>query len=310
MMKPLYTGFFLAFWLGSTWAQTPAPLVDANWAAENSCLEDVRVLDIRSEKIDGESRSEFALGHIPCAVHTDYVKAGWRTKQGTVPGMLPPIDALEGLIGALGIDGTTHVVVAPLGENAKSMAAAARVYWTFKLLGHERVSILNGGSRGYAADKSRPLETGTTTPTPKRFVARFRPEMIADPEQVATAAADGVVLVDYRRADEYLGITRNDKTQKPGTLAGAHNLPIEWLTLDNGGTLRSPESLRRLTVVAEIDPETPQIAFCNTGHNSALGWFVSSELLGNTQSRLYDGSMAQWSRLEERPIERKVTAAD
>jgi thiosulfate/3-mercaptopyruvate sulfurtransferase len=309
-MKPIYTEFLLALWLGSTWAQTPGPLVDAAWIAENSCLEDVRVLDIRSKKIDGESRSEYALGHIPCAVHTDYVKSGWRAKKGAVPGMLPPIDELERLIGALGIDGTTHVVVAPLGEDAKSMAAATRVYWTFKLLGHDRVSILNGGSRGYAADKSRPLETGTTTPEPKGFVARFRPEMLPDHEQVATAAADGVVLVDYRRADEYLGITRNGKTQKPGTLAGAHNLPIEWLTLDNGGTLRSPESLRRLTVLAEIDPEAPQIAFCNTGHNSALGWFVSSELLGNAQSRLYDGSMAEWSRLEELPVERKVTAAD
>ena len=309
-MKPIYTGIFLALWLGSTWAQTPGPLIDAAWIAENSCLEDVRVLDIRSKKIDGESRSEYLLGHIPCAMHTDYVKGGWRAKKGTVPGMLPPVDELERLIGAMGIDGTTHVVVAPLGENAKSMSAATRVYWTFKLLGHDRVSILNGGTRGYAADKSRPLETGTAIHVPKEFTSRMRHEMIADHEQVATAAADGVVLVDYRRADEYLGITRNGKTQKPGTLAGARNLPIEWLTLDNGGTLRSPESLRRLTVLAEIDPEAPQIAFCNTGHNSALGWFVSSELLGNAQSRLYDGSMAEWSRLDERPLERKVTAAD
>lgn len=162
-MKAIYTGIFLVLWLGSTWAQTPGPLVDAAWIAENSCLEDVRVLDIRSKKIDGESQSEYAIGHIPCAVHTDYIKGGWRTKEGAVPGMRPPVDELERLIGALGIDRDTLVVVAPLGENAKSMAAATRVYWTFKLLGHDRVSILNGGTRGYAADKSRPLDTGTAT---------------------------------------------------------------------------------------------------------------------------------------------------
>jgi thiosulfate/3-mercaptopyruvate sulfurtransferase len=139
-------------------------------------------------------------------MHTDYVKGGWRAKKGTVPGMLPPVEELERLIGEMGIDGTTHVVVAPLGENAKSMAAATRVYWTFKLLGHDRVSILNGGTRGYAADKSLPLETGTATRASKEFIARLRPEMIADHEQVAKAAADGVAydgsMAQWSRLDE------------------------------------------------------------------------------------------------------------
>ncbi len=117
------------------------------------------------------------------------------------------------------------------------------------------------------------------------------PIMLVSDAEVAEDAARGVALGDYRRADEFLGVNRNDKTEQPGTLQGARNLPMEWLTVDNGGDLRSPGSLRRLMVVAGIDPNAPQIAFCNTGHNSSLGWFVGSELLGNPQVRLYDGSM-------------------
>jgi thiosulfate/3-mercaptopyruvate sulfurtransferase len=115
--------------------------------------------------------------------------------------------------------------------------------------------------------------------------------------------------VDYRRADEYLGINRNPKTRRSGTLPRAHNLPMEWLTADNGGTLRSPASLRQLIDLAGIDANAPQIAFCNTGHNSSLGWFVFSELLGNAGVRLHDGSMAEWSRQQDRPIERQVVIA-
>ncbi|EGV17073.1 sulfurtransferase [Thiocapsa marina] len=310
MMKHVFTLVFLASWLGSASATTPGALVDAAWTAENACREDVRVLDIRSLKIDGESRSEYSQGHIPCAVHTDYVEAGWRIKKAGVPGMLPSIEQLERLVGGLGIDRATHVVIAPLGEDAKSMAAATRIYWTFKLLGQDRVSILDGGTLGYAKEDSRALQTGAVTPVAKDFDARLRPEMLPDHADVAKAAADGISLVDYRRTDEFLGITRNGKTTQPGTLTGARNLPLEWLTVDNGGNLRSPEALRELMALAEVDPDAPQIAFCNTGHNSSLGWFVLSEILGNPHVRLYDGSMAEWSRLPDRPVERRVAIVD
>ena len=305
-MNQAITGSFLALWLVSAWGMGPGPLVDAEWVAQNGCRDDVRVLDIRSEKIDGESREAYLQGHVPCAVHSDYVKAGWRAKADGVPGMLPAADRLERLIGGLGIDEPTQVVIAPLGQDAKSMAAAARVYWTFKALGHDRVSILDGGTRGYPREGSRALAKGAVTAEPKAFVARPRPGMLVSRDEISRAAERGVALVDYRRADEHLGINRNAKTQRAGTLPGARNLPLEWLTADNGGTLRSPESLRQLMGLAGIDPDAPQIAFCNTGHNSSLGWFVASELLGNGDARLYDGSMAEWTRSSELPIERKV----
>ena len=189
------------------------------------------------------------------------------------------------------------------------MASAARQYWTFKVLGHDRVSILNGGTRGYTADESRAMATGAVNPVAKTFSARPREGMLATSADVAKAGPNGALLVDYRRGDEYLGINRNPKTQRSGTLQGARNLPMEWLTEDNGGTLRSTAALRQLIGLAGIDASAPQIAFCNTEHNSSLGWFVFSELLGNPGVRLYDGSMAEWSRQQDRPVERQVVIA-
>lgn len=49
-----------------------------------------------------------------------------------------------------------------------------------------------------------------------------------------------------------------------------------------------------------------QVAFCNTGHNSALGWFVTSEILGRP-GKLYDGSMAGWTRDPSLPMHRAVS---
>lgn len=305
-MKRSITGSLLTLWVLSAWGMGPGPLVDAEWVAEYGCRDDVRVLDIRSEKIDGESEKEYAQGHIPCAMHSDYVEAGWRAKAGGVPGMLPAEDRLERLIGGLGIDETTQVVIAPLGEDAKSVAAAARVYWTLKVLGHDRAAILDGGTRGYPKEGSRALVKGAVTAAPRVFDARLQSNMLVTRDEIPGAAERGVSLVDYRRADEYLGINRNAKTVQSGTLSGARNLPLEWLTVDNGGAMRSAEALRELMGLAEIDPQAPQIAFCNTGHNSSLGWFVTSELLGNRDVRLYDGSMAEWTRIDALPVDHKV----
>jgi len=287
-----------------------APLVNSDELKAMACDPDVVVLDIRSDKIDGQSRAGYEQEHVPCAVHSDYVKDGWRAKVDGVPAMLPPMEKLEALIGGLGIDDSVQVVIAPLGADAKSMAAGARVYWTLKVLGHDRVSILDGGTLGYAGDEARPLEQGARSPVPRDFKARLRPQMLVSADEVADAARQGQVLVDYRAQDEFTGLNRNEKTTRPGTLAGAVNLPLAWLTRDNGGHIRSPEAMTQLYRFAGIPPDAGQIAFCNTGHNSSLGWFVAHELMGNDGVRLYDGSMAQWSREDARPLVQVIDLAD
>jgi hypothetical protein len=74
---------------GTAWA-VAQPLVDVAWIKANSCNDGVRVLDIRNA-LDGGSQTEYLRGHIPCAVHTDYMKDGWRVAdKNKTPGQLPP----------------------------------------------------------------------------------------------------------------------------------------------------------------------------------------------------------------------------
>ena len=134
-------------------ATTAAPLVDAAWAVSHIGQENIRFLDIRA---GGGAVSD--AGHIPGAVFSDYFRAGWRvTGAGGTPGMLPPVADLEILVGGLGIANASHVIIVARGLSAIEMASAARVYWTFKVLGHDAVSILDGGFLAYAQDKKNPL---------------------------------------------------------------------------------------------------------------------------------------------------------
>jgi thiosulfate/3-mercaptopyruvate sulfurtransferase len=258
--------------------------------------------------VDIQPSADYLRGHITGAVNTDFGKSGWREERADkVPDMLPEkLDKLVAHIGSLGIDNNTHVVlVAPGGSNA-DMGWATRIYWTFKVLGHDSVSILNGGMKDWAKDKTNAIQTGVIKAEPKAFTARLNTDLIATVDDVKAAKEKGVLLVDSRPEDQYAGINRNPKATESGTLPGAKNLPSGWTTENGGGKFRSKALLEQLYKVADVPTSGEQINFCNTGHLASIGWFVSSELVGNKKARLYDGSMVEWTMSKAGPVEQKV----
>jgi len=270
----------------------PGPLVDAAWVQAHSDDPDVVVVDLRNA-IDGGSAEAYRAGHIPGAVYSNYLKAGWRVTRDGVPGMLPPVPDLERLIGRLGIDNDDHVVLVAGGVGPTDMGSATRVYWTFKVLGHDAVSILDGGHRAYAA--AYPLARGGVTPTPARFDADFRPELLAERAEVGQQLADGdAALIDNRPPAQYRGAKKAPPTPRPGTLRGARNLP-EGQLVRADGTFRRGAALEALLAERGLAGSGPAVTFCNTGHWASLGWFALHELRGQDAVRLYDGSMSEWT---------------
>jgi len=259
--------------------------------------------------LDLRSRWEFMNTHVPGAVHTDYARDGWRADAGQgkakVKGLLPPIDKLEALIGGLGINNDTQVVLMTGGFGAGDMASATRVYWTFKVLGHDTVSILDGGFLAYTRNRSNPLIQGAYKPPAKTFKANLNLKILATRNQVRQAL-DGGNLVDNRSHDQFLGVNKSSSARRAGTLPGARNLPGAWLTRDGGGQFRDAKVLRKLYEVAGVPTDGAGIYFCNTGHWASLGWFVAHELLGNDKASLYDGSMADWTSNADAPVARAV----
>ncbi len=280
------------------------PLVDVAWVKSNAARDDVRLLDIRN-KIGGGSAAVFAEGHIPGSVYSDYLQDGWRSQRDGVPGQLPPVADLEALIGGLGIGNDDHVVIVAAGASALEMGSATRVYWTFKVLGHDAVSILDGGYRAYSADPSNPVASGPSIPEATVFAADFRPEMVADSNDVAAAMKAGTTLVDNRPTAQYLGQSSHPAAQRPGTIPGAVSVPESQLT-DGDGRFVSSGRVSELLQAAGVGAEEEgAITFCNTGHWASLGWFAQSEILGRKNVRLYDGSMVDWSAQSDLPIEAK-----
>lgn len=298
--RALWLAVCLLFGLAAS-AFAAEPLVDVAWLKANLGKPGIAIVDI-------QPASDFLRGHIPGAANTDFGKSGWREERADkVPDMFPAkLDKLVAHIGSLGIDNDSHVILVAPGSSYGDMGWATRIYWTFKVLGHDNISILNGGMAAWVKEKG-PIETGAAKVTAKTFTAHPRMEMIATAEDVKAAKAKGVLLVDSRPEDQYMGINRNPKASQNGTLPGAKNLPTGWLTENGGGKFRPKAQLEKLYKIAGVPTTGEQINFCNTGHLASIGWFVSSELMGNKKTKLYDGSMVEWTLTKAGPVEQKVS---
>ncbi|MCF8177565.1 MAG: hypothetical protein K9J74_03575 [Sulfuritalea sp.] len=290
---------FLSGFAGAAFAADP--LVDVAWVKANTGKPGIVFVEFLPA-------SDYLRGHIPGAVNSNYGKDGWREERSDkIPDFFPAkTEPLAAMIGKLGIDNSTHVVLVPPGMSSSDMGIGTRVYWTFKVLGHDNVSILNGGMAAYAKDKTNPMQAGAVKPEAKTFKVNLRKEMIATVDDIKKAKAAGVLLVDNRPEDQFAGINRHPKATASGTLEGAKNLPNGWLTVNGQGQFRDKGELEQLFKLASVPTSGEQISFCNTGHWASVGWFVASELMGNKKVKLYDGSMVEWTMAKAGPVEQKV----
>jgi len=275
--------------IAATQARATEPLVTAEWVIENLGKPGIRFVDLQTP-------AGYGRAHLPGAVNSPYSQ--WREKKPGQGSMMRSVAYLESHLGALAIETDTHVVLTPLAVNASELAVATRVYWTLKVLGHEKVSILDGGLIGLSQRKDAQFTTKPTTVTPTTYKASPDMTMVPDAEAVLADLNKGIRFIDYRSEGEFFG-----KSGSPGTIPGAVHLHYtEFVEEKPGGKFLSADKIKAIYEAKGITPEGPEIAFCNSAHRASLSWFVQSELLGNKGVRLYDGSINEWATDPKYPL--------
>ncbi|MEM6382640.1 MAG: sulfurtransferase [Pseudomonadota bacterium] len=274
------------------------PLVGADWVIENQSNQDVVVVDIRAN-VENTDLGE--LPYIAGAVSAPYNTAGWRTEIDGIPGVLPDLAEIESLIESLGIDNDDHVVIVPWGTDSTEFGSATRVYWTFRYLGHDQVSILDGGWRQFdAAGGERAAEP--TVADASEFSVEINDALLATTDDVLAAIDSDVRLVDGRPLEQFRGESKSPVAQAAGTIPSSVNLPHSDFYSGEFARFAQPETVEALVAAVGVDPQGATITFCNTGHWASVAWFGLSEVLGNEQTAMYDGSMAEYTQNPANPL--------
>lgn len=270
-------------------------LVSTGWLASHLDDPDLRLLDASwyLPTAGRDPRAEYLAAHIPGALFFDLDAASARDT--TLPHMLPTPDDFARFVGAMGVgDGSDVVIYDGSGVNL----SAARVWWMFRYFGHERVSVLDGGSGLWRAEGRR-MESGEQRRSPATFTARPRTAMMRDlPAMRAHVADRDAQVVDMRSAGRFAG---RDPEPRPG-LQGGHipgsvNLPFDQLVRADGTVLDEP-TLRALLAEAGMTLDRPVVATCGSG-TSACALLLNLDRLGVADAALYDGSWSEWGQGEQ-----------
>ena len=274
----------------------PNALVDSDWVAAHGGDEGVRLVEVDVDTTSYDS------GHIPGAV-------GWNWETQLSDGIQRDIASPEqwkDLLESSGISADTHVIL--YGDNNNWFAAFA--YWQFKLAGHDRVSLMNGGRLKWEQE-GRELTTAPSDVERTSYAAgEANPSLRVLQPDVRAAVGDGsTVMVDVRSPAEFTGEILAppglaELAQRGGHIPGADNVP--WLTAVNeaDGTFKSADELLEIYGARGATGDAPVITYCRIGERSAHTWFALHELLGVADVRNYDGSWTEWGSMIGLPIER------
>jgi thiosulfate/3-mercaptopyruvate sulfurtransferase len=279
-------------------------IIETDWLAAHLDAPDLLVFDgswhLPTTRRD--PKAEYFAGHIPGALFFDIDDLS--DEKSSLPHMLPSSVKFASRMKKMGVGDGMRIVV----YDSEGLFSAARVWWTFRAMGHEDVAVLNGGLRKWKGE-GRPLEEG---PPRKRPECHFTPLMNAslvcdmdDMRQLLTTKS--AQIVDARPAGRFTGTEPEPRPGlRGGHIPGARNVPSQQL-LNADGTLKAPAELARIFSSAGIDPALPVVTTCGSGVTASM-LSLALAVLGQTNAAVYDGSWAEWGADNGLPIEPGATA--
>ena len=276
---------------------TPAlvatPWLGANLAAPGLCLLDCSYY-LPNEAADAQAL--FRAAHIPGARFADIDQLSNQTT--SLPHMLPQPADFAAAVAALGVSRQSHVVV----YDQRGLFSAARLWWMFRIFGHARVSVLDGGLPGWVAGFGA-LEAGTPQPAkPGDFTAVFHGAPVRDLAQMLqNLESQAELVLDARPAARFHGTVAEPRAgMRSGHIPGAKSLPISEVLAN--GFLLPPEELHEKFAARGAVGTRKLVMSCGSGITAAV-LALAAEQAGLPTPAIYDGSWSEWGSRDDTPIE-------
>ena len=282
----------------------PDYLVDTEWLEANLDSPEVRVLECTTILRRGDDgrlhaasgRDGWAESHIPGSVFAD-LPGDLSDRSVELRFMMPPAEQFAEAMSGYGVGEGTRAILYDRGAGMW----AARIWWMLRAMGFENAAVLDGGWSKWTAEGRRTSSEATSHPA-ATFVARPRPELFADREQVLAATSDGTTcIVNALSAEQHRGEGASPYG-RAGRIAGSVNVPAGSLVDAETNAYLPLEELRERFAGVGATEAGKVITYCGGGIAASNDAFILA-LLGVEHVAIYDASLSEWAVDESLPME-------
>ena len=273
------------------------PLVSTAWLAQHLDAPDVRIVDA-SWFMPGsprDAKAEFAERHIPGAVFFDIDEIA--DTDSPLPHMLPSPVKFSARVRKLGLGDGSRIVV----YDSSGILGAARVWWTFRVMGHEDVAVLDGGLPAWLAE-DRPTDDHEPQPGERHFSPRVASDLVRDLNQIKRVLDNGrEQVVDARPAPRFKGEVPEPRAGlRSGHMPGALNVPVGSVIAPDG-RMKSAEEIRAVFEDAGVDLKKPIVTTCGSGITASV-LALALARTGKDRVGVYDGSWSEWGGRDDTAV--------
>jgi thiosulfate/3-mercaptopyruvate sulfurtransferase len=276
-----------------------SPVVDNQWLHDHLDDEDVLILDASPRQNKSGLKPEFENLRIRGARYFD-LEHDFSKRDTPLPNMLPAEKDFQHACRMLGIKKSSIIIV----YDNLGVYTSPRVWWMFKTMGHESVSVLDGGLSGWI---HRGFPTEITEPKYSAigdFTAKFNSRNIASCQTILyNLERRESIIIDAREQNRFNGSSSEPrKGIRSGHIPGSFNIPFQRVLIN--GHFKSAEELKK--VFREIPiKDKPLIFSCGSGVTACIV-LLAAELISDSVKKVYDGSWAEWGGNENLPLQRTV----
>ena len=273
------------------------PIVSIAWLSKNFKDPDLVILDASLESNVANIKVEYPHIQIKGTRFFD-MKGVFSDPETTLPNMLPAAAIFEIECRKLGINTNSKIIV----YDNVGVYASPRVWWMFKAMGHDSISVLDGGLTEWKNNNLDCEPKMKAKVTPGNFKANFQPELVRNSLQILeNISRKNEVVIDARSTKRFKGtIPETRENLKSGHIPNSFNLP--FLELLNEGKFLPKEELA--LVFNKFNIKDKDLIFtCGSGITACI-LKLASEIVGYTNTSIYDGSWTDWGQIVGYPIEK------